>query len=69
MTSDNKFIPLYVSIFACVTLVSKDCQKDTVDCVQFLLFFVLVSFVIQLMTQERILELCCYTGDAEKGAM
>ena len=67
VTSDDNLIPRYVFNLAYLTLVTGDCGWDTVVSVhaRFLVFLlVLVSFVIQLVPQERILEQCWYTGDA-----
>ena len=61
VTSDDNLIPWYVFNLAYLTLVTGDCGWDTVVSVhaRFLVFFlVLVSFVIQLVPQERILEHC-----------
>ena len=78
VTSDDNLIPRYVFNLAYLTLVTGDCGWDTVVSVhaRFLVFLlVLVSFVVQLVPQERILEQCWYTGDAaaktdvEKGVM
>ena len=78
VTSDDNLIPRYVFNLAYLTLVTGDCGWDTVVSVhaRFLVFLlVLVSFVVQLVPQERILEQCWYIGDAaaktdvEKGVM
>ena len=77
-TYDDNLIPRYVFNLAYLTMVTEDCGWDTVVSVhaRFLVFLlVLVSFVIQLVPQERILEHCWYTGDSaaqtdvEKGVM
>ena len=77
-TSDDNLIPRYLFNLAYLTMATEDCGWDTVVLVhaRFLVFFlVLVSFVIQLVPQERILEHCWCAGDAaaktdvEKGVM
>ena len=78
VTSDDNLIPRYVLNLAYLTLVTEDYGWGTVVSVHarfFVFLIVLVSLVIQLVPQERILEHSWYTGDAavktdvEKGVM
>ena len=70
VTSDDNLISQYVHVLAYLTLLTGDCERDTVVsvCARFLTFpcvlLVLVSFEIKLVPQERILEHYWYTGDA-----
>ena len=77
VTAGNILIPLCVSTFACLTLLTADSGWDTVVLVhaRFLVFlFVFLSFLM-LEPQERFSVHCWYTCDAagksdvEKGVM